>query len=118
MKLVPLVYVTDMDRAVGFYTKLLPASTIVTASPYWTELQVGGASLALHLSELVDHAGDGVAISLDAANLLEDVIARLNDADIATEGEICTQPFGRSVAIEDPDGLVIQINEHAVPPTN
>ncbi|MEA2002205.1 MAG: VOC family protein [Actinomycetota bacterium] len=118
MKLMPLVYVTDMDRAVGFYSKLLPASTIVTASPYWTELQVGGASLALHLSEMVDHAGDGVGVSLDAATSLEYVIAQLNEAGIATKGEICAQPFGRSVTIEDPDGLVIQINEHAVPPVS
>ena len=113
MKLTPLVYVTDMDRGIAFYTKLLPAATIVTTSPYWTELQVGQATLALHAAENVDHAGDGMALGLDAATPLEDVIAQLESAGIAPSGEICAQPFGRSVTVTDPDGLVIQINEHA-----
>ncbi|MCP4303913.1 MAG: VOC family protein [bacterium] len=118
MKLLPLVYVTDMDRSVDFYSKLLPASSIVTSSPYWTELQVGGASLALHISETVDHDADGMGLGLDAATSLEDVVAQLGEAGIKPSGEICAQPFGRSISVQDPDGLVIQINEHSVPATN
>jgi hypothetical protein len=112
----PLVYVTDMDRSTGFYTSLLPACSVVTSSPYWTELNVGGASLALHLAESVDHEGDGLALSFDAAITLEQVVALLEEAGIEPSGEICAQPFGRSVTVTDPDGLVIQINEHSVPP--
>jgi catechol 2,3-dioxygenase-like lactoylglutathione lyase family enzyme len=118
MKLMPLVYVTNMDEAIDFYTKLLPASSVVTTSPYWTELNVGGASLALHVTEKIDHSGDGVAISFDAATPLEQLLALLDEAGISLAGEICSQPFGRSVTVRDPDGLVIQINEHSVPPTN
>ena len=118
MKLMPLVYVTDMDRSVLFYSKLLPASSVVTSSPYWTELSVGGASLALHLSETVDHAGDGVAVSFDAATTLEQVVVSLEEAGITPSGEICPQPFGRSVTVQDPDDLVIQINEHSVAPAH
>jgi predicted enzyme related to lactoylglutathione lyase len=118
MKLVPLVYVTDMERAIEFYGKLLPTSQVVTSSPYWTELNVGGSTLALHLAENVDHAGDGVAIGLDAATTLENVIAALEEAGITPSGEICAQPFGRSVTVQDPDGMVIQINEHSVPPAH
>lgn len=118
MKLMPLVYVTDMDRAISFYSSLLPASTIVTTSPYWTELNVGGASLALHYSENVDHEGDGMALGLDAAITLEQVLTLLTEAGIESSGEICAQPFGRSVTVTDPDGLVIQINEHSVPATS
>jgi predicted enzyme related to lactoylglutathione lyase len=118
MKLMPLVYVTDMDRAVGFYSSLLPASSVVTSSPYWTELNVGGASLALHLAETVDHKGDGMALGFDAATTLEQVMSLLSEAGIEPSGEICAQPFGRSVTVTDPDGLVIQINEHSVPPAN
>ena len=118
MKLTPLVYVTDMDGAIDFYTSLLPAATIVTTSPYWTELLVGEATLALHYAEKVDHAGDGMGLGLDAATPLEDVVAQLRAAGIEPAGEICDQPFGRSVTVKDPDGLIIQINEHSVPPAN
>jgi len=118
MKLLPLVYVTDMDRSVAFYSKLLPASSIVTASPYWTEMQVGTATLALHLSESVDHTSDGMGLGFDAATSLEDVVNLLATAGIKPSGEICAQPFGRSVTVEDPDGLIIQINEHSVPATD
>ncbi len=117
MKLTPLVYVTDMDRSIAFYTSLLPAAKIVTTSPYWTELLVGEATLALHIAESVDHAGDGMGLGLDAATPLEDVLTQLGEADITPSGEICDQPFGRSVTVKDPDGLVIQINEHSAPPT-
>ena len=116
MKLMPLIYVTDMEKSISFYSKLLPASTVVTTSPYWTELNVGGSSLALHITESVDHSGDGVAVSLDAATTLEQVLSLLEEAGITPTGEICAQPFGRSVTVTDPDGLVIQINEHSVPP--
>ena len=116
MKLVPLVYVTDMERAIRFYTRLLPAGSVVTSSPYWTELNVGGSTLALHLAENVEHANDGMALGLDAATPLEDVIAMLGEAGIEPSSEICAQPFGRSLTVTDPDGMVIQINEHAAPP--
>lgn len=118
MRLVPLVYVTDMERAIGFYTRLLPASSIVTSSPHWTELNVGGSTLALHLAENVEHSNDGMALGLDAATSLEDVIASLSEAGIQLSSEVCAQPFGRSVTVTDPDGMVIQINEHAAPPTS
>ena len=118
MKLLPLVYVTDMNRSVEFYSKLLPASSIVTSSPYWTEMQVGTATLALHISEMVDHTADGMGLGLDAATPLEDVLTQLSTAGIQPSSEICAQPFGRSLTVEDPDGLVIQINEHSVPATD
>ena len=116
MKLIPLVYVTDMDRSISFYTRLLPAAKVVTSSPAWTELRVGEATLALHITESVDHKGDGMGLGLDAPTKLEDVLTLLNDAGISASGEICPQPFGRSVTVEDPDGLVIQINEFSTPP--
>jgi uncharacterized glyoxalase superfamily protein PhnB len=116
MKLMPLVYVTNMEVSVDFYSKLLPASTIVTTSPYWTELNVGGSSLALHITESIDHTDNGMALALDAATTLEQVLSLLGEAGITASGEICAQPFGRSVTVTDPDGLVIQINEHSVPP--
>ena len=67
MKLTPLVYVTDMDNSIEFYTRLLPEATIVSSSPYWTELQVGEATLALHFAESVEHAGDGMGLGVDSS---------------------------------------------------
>lgn len=116
MKLMPLVYVTNMEVSVEFYSKLLPNSSVVTSSPYWTELNVAGSSLALHIAESVDHKDDGMALAFDAATTLEQLISLLAEAGIKTSGEICAQPFGRSVTVTDPDELVIQINEHSVPP--
>jgi len=116
LKLIPLVYVTDMDRAISFYTRLLPAAQIVTSSPAWTELKVGEATLALHITETVDHDGDGMGLGLDAPTKLEEVLQLLDEAGIAASGEICSQPFGRSVSVTDPDGLIIQINEYSSPP--
>jgi hypothetical protein len=43
---------------------------------------------------------------------LETLAARLKNAGITLEREISDEAFGRSLAVRDPDGLYIQINEH------
>lgn len=113
MKLTPLIYVSDMDRSIDFYTRLLPTATVVSTSAYWTELLIEEATLALHRAETVNHEGDGMGLAIDASAALEEVISQLEASGIGSIGEICAEPFGRSVTVEDPDGLLIQINEHA-----
>ena len=112
MKLVPIVYVTDMDRSLAWYRTLLPEAEPVSTSPYWSELSLGDtASLALHGTERIE-PGNQVELSLAAAGPLEQLVADLGAAGIAPHRGIADEAFGRSVLFADPDGLVIQVNEH------
>jgi len=108
---VTIVYVSDMEDSLGFYRTLLPQAELVATSPYWTELSLGAASVALHIS---DDIGEGtqLGLALAADTPLEDIAAMLEANEIAIDRPIEDEPFGRSMVIRDLDGLAIQINEH------
>jgi hypothetical protein len=105
MNLQPIVYVTDMERSVRWYSALLQIDPDVEGS-HWTSFRVGGSHLALHLTDDVRASGN-VELSLVATEPLESLAARFE-----VVGGIVDEAFGRSVMTGDPDGLQIQVNEH------
>lgn len=106
MQLQPIVYVTDMERAIAWYTNLIATEPTMT-SDFWTSYSVGGGNLALHFSDETPTPG-GVELSLVTEEPLETVMTRVTAIDGITE-----QPFGRSIVVVDPDGTKIQVNEHS-----
>jgi hypothetical protein len=74
---------------------------------------LGDASLALHrIDRLPEKQIGRVELALVATEPLESLVGRLKASGIPFEREITDEAFGRSVQVRDPDGLVIQINEH------
>jgi catechol 2,3-dioxygenase-like lactoylglutathione lyase family enzyme len=110
MQLQTIVYVTDMERSIAFYEGL-GFEVAYHGGPVWTAFRGSDGVLALHLVEELPEPGR-VAVSLVADGPLEDTIAGLSGRGIVASS-IETQPFGRSTVVRDPDGLAIQINEHA-----
>lgn len=110
MQLQTIVYVTDMERSIEFYEKL-GFEVDYRGGPVWTAFQGDDGVLALHLVEDMPE-GSRVAVSLVAPKPLEATVENLTDAGIEPS-PIEEQPFGRSTVVRDPDGLAIQINEHA-----
>jgi len=104
MQLQPIVYVTNMQDSIVWYSQLLDMKPTQT-SDHWTTFDVDGTTLALHASEKSEGAGD-VGLSLVVVEALETAAARMQ---IQT---IDDQPFGRSFVVVDPDGTRIQVNEH------
>ncbi len=111
MKPVTIVMVTDMDRSLDWYRRLFPEALLVASSAYWSELSFGDASLALHITGAVE-PGSQMAIALTAEGSLESLAAELAERRIDVSREIRDEAFGRSMAVIDPDGLSIQVNEH------
>jgi len=105
VRLQPIVYVTDMARSTVWYTELLGCEPDV-AGGHWTAFPVGGGHLALHLSGDGRGAGN-IELSLVTEEALEDVAARLTP-----HRSIADEAFGRSLVMRDPDGALIQVNEH------
>ena len=112
MRPVTIVYVTDMDASLEFYRKLLPQADVISQSPYWSELALEGASIALHITERVE-PGSQLGLALTADTPLEAIADRLASVGIPLDRDIADEAFGRSMIIRDLDGLGIQINEHA-----
>lgn len=105
MKLQPIVYVTDMEKAIAWYSQLLRCEPDV-AGGYWTTFTLEGGHLALHLTGEVLGAGS-VELSLVVGESLEGVAAR-----VTPHRGIADEAFGRSLVVQDPDGTLIQVNEH------
>ena len=112
MKPIPFVYTTDMARSIEWYRTVIPKATLISESPYWSELDIDGDVLALHGTESISPGGwAGVAFVADEA--LEDVLERLREAGIEPQRGIGDEPFGRSIVLEDPDGFRFQVNEYS-----
>ena len=115
MKLMPIVYVTNMDKAIDFYTALGMKVGNKGRSAMWTELEMGDFLLALHyIDKLPEKQIGRVELSMVTELPLEDVVNQIKENGLTLEREITDEAFGRSILVRDPDGLPIQINEHEV----
>ena len=111
--LLPIVYVSDMQRSFAFYRALGCEGELRLAggeAPVWLPLRLGGAPLALHTLDEVP-AGGQVSLALNVGDL-DRYADGLKAAGIELARPIQEEPFGRSLVIQDPDGLLIQVNEH------
>jgi predicted enzyme related to lactoylglutathione lyase len=116
MKPMPIRYVRDMDAASRFYEALGLAHEYTMRPPRhgpsrWVELRGDEGWLALH------HVPEGeapteVELSFGASEPLEKVTERLRAAGYDLATEIVDESFGRSFTVRDPEGLLIQVNEH------
>ena len=114
MTLMPIVYVTDMDRSLEFYTAL-GNFDVTSRSEMWSEVRVGErAVVALHKAESLPEGQPTVLeLSFTTQERLEGVVERLKHSGITSEGGIKEEDFGRLVVFKDPDGLFVQISEEA-----
>ena len=110
-----IVFVSDMDRSVGFYRDVL-GLPLRFESPGWSEFGVEGATLALHKAKApAEPSAEGQCAGQCRPGL------RVEDLDafhtrVTALGVTCLQAptmvFGSKVAqYVDPDGLTISVGE-------
>lgn len=115
MRLMPIVYVSDMGKAMDFYSALGLTTDVTDRAAMWAEMQLGDGILALHRSDpQLRHEvrASRLELAFVATQPLELLVERLIATGIALERNITDEGFGRSIMVKDPDGLMIQINEH------
>lgn len=113
MTLMTIVYVTDMAASTAFYTALGAEVSLINRTKTWAEFRVGDAIFALHASDaLPAERSCGLDLSFNSAEPLEGLVQSFKQAGVPLYREITDEAFGRSLAVKDPDGLLIQINEH------
>jgi predicted enzyme related to lactoylglutathione lyase len=108
-------FVTDMDRAVQFYTEVLGLPVEANRGA-WVQFKVEGGTFALHQSE--EGAGNNAAESGGIVGFAVDDIdayaALLKEKNVAFHGEIRQERFGKLLNILDPDGNIINLYEPAL----
>jgi predicted enzyme related to lactoylglutathione lyase len=104
-------WVTDMDRAVGFYRDALGLEMRMRHEDTWAEFEAGGIRIGLH------GAGDGALVhggtAVFLAGDLDLAKASLEERGVAFDhlGEV--PGYARYASFADPDGNSMQLIEYA-----
>jgi catechol 2,3-dioxygenase-like lactoylglutathione lyase family enzyme len=114
MRVELILSVSDVERAVKFYRTLGLKLGPRVPSTMWAELWCGDAFLGLHRAEEISaHNSERLNLCFATDEALETIVQRLEHAQISLEREIADESFGRSIRVCDPDGLLVQINQHS-----
>ncbi|MGH7339271.1 MAG: VOC family protein [Candidatus Rokuibacteriota bacterium] len=110
------VYVTDMDRAVAFWTDAVGLKLRTRVGTTWAEIDAGeGLIIGLHRAAPPDTAAAGtpgaINIELRVTEPLEEVIAALSARGVTIDGPIKEYEAVRIASFSDPDGNAIVLGQ-------
>ena len=109
------VYVSDMDRAVNFYTVVLGLRLSNRFGDRWATVDAGpGLTIGLHPASPTAPAPGtkgAVHLGLQLDEPIETVLARLRAHHVTPQGSIIRAEGGAFASIEDPDGNPIYLWE-------
>jgi catechol 2,3-dioxygenase-like lactoylglutathione lyase family enzyme len=108
------VYVSDMDRAVKFYSETLGLKLAYRFGNHWASVELGkGLTIGLHPASGESPAGrkGSMAIGLELSGSMKDAVKALEAkgvkfGDVVNEGKA-----GTFAHFEDPDGNVLYLAE-------
>lgn len=113
----PTIYVSNMDRAVEFYTEVLGLRLISRYGDEWASVDVGkGLTLGLHpAAERMGAPGTlgSINIGLNVTQSIDDVVRTLESRGVTFDGPIQGDTNGsiRLAFFGDPDGNSLYLCE-------
>lgn len=118
------VFVSNMDRAVQFYTEVLELKLTNRFGNDWATVEAGkGLTIGLHPASPkypVPGTKGAIVLGLEIDEPIESVVARLSGKGVQIKGAIVRDQPGSFAHIEDPDGNEIylwEVNLQVVPAT-
>ena len=112
LKLQPMVHVDDMGKAVDFYSKL--GATVLHGSRDgdWTLLRIGNTELGLLAHPVNPEQNEGkVELNFEYSNSLEALEKQLREVGVTIARPTGDEGFGYQLQLEDPDGMLVKINQ-------
>ena len=114
------VFVSNMDKAVDFYTNVLGLKLRRRFDNNWAEVEAG-PDLMIGLHPATDKAPapgtpGSIHIGLTVTEPLETVMGTLAERGVEFVSPVVSDEPGRFVFLQDPDGHVIYLWEHASAP--
>lgn len=110
------VFVTDLDKAVAFYTKTLGLNLVFQAGNHWAQISTEGLVIGLHPVEGGWGPAPGtpgsIRIGLLAAAPLEEAVSALASQGVAFDGPIVDDDPVRLAFFRDPDGNSLYLAEY------
>ncbi len=110
------VYVSDMDRAVRFYTEALGLRLAYRFGYHWASVELGkGLTIGLHPASAEMPAGrrGSMAIGLELGGVaIEQAVELLRARGIEFDGPVVDSgKAGKFVSLSDPDGNLLYLAE-------
>lgn len=109
------IYVTDMDRAVAFYTGSLGLGLVVRAGDHWASIDAGdGFQLGLHPAAPggpVPGSRGGITVGLAVDEPIDQVVATLQARGVVVQGPVGEEGMLKLAFFADPDGNQLYLAE-------
>ena len=113
MRVMPIRYTDDIAASAGFLRALGLDDGSRSRGGGWAEMLAGGGAVGPHVAAEAEEprrAGD-TELSFVTDEPLEEVRHRLLRAGFG-DAHIIDESFGRSLRVTDPDGVLVQVDEH------
>jgi catechol 2,3-dioxygenase-like lactoylglutathione lyase family enzyme len=101
------IFVTDMDRAVRFYTDTLKMKLLYRFANEWATLKTDdGMTVGLHPASTESPAGrkGSITIGFEVSEPIEKVVQAMKDRGVRFVGAIVDDKEVKAANFEDPDG--------------
>jgi len=109
------VYVSNMDRAVRFYSETLGLKLAYRFGDHWASIEAGtGLTIGLHPASSQFSAGrkGSMAIGLQLKGSLPDAVSALTAKGVRFQGDVINEgKAGSFIGFEDPDGNQLYLAE-------
>jgi catechol 2,3-dioxygenase-like lactoylglutathione lyase family enzyme len=109
------IYVTNMDRAVRFYTETLGLKLAYRFGDHWASIECGkGLTIGLHPTTEPVRAGEfknAPSIGLELEGTLEEAMKTLDSRGLKFEGVFNEGKSGKFAHFHDPDGNLLYLAE-------
>ena len=112
------IYVTDMDRAVRFYTETLDLKLQHRAGDYFATIDAGGFLIGLHPQgphSPTPGTSGSIQIGLNVARSIEDVVDELKRRGVTFRGPIIDDDPVKIAYFGDPDGNDLYLCQYSGP---
>ena len=113
----PTIYVTDMDRAIAFYTETLGLRLAFRAGDYYAEIDAGGGlTLGLHPvgpDSPTPGTSGSITVTFGVTGSLDDVVRELEASGVVFKTAIKADGPVRLVCFEDSDGNAMWLCEES-----
>ncbi len=102
------VMVSDLDRAVAFYTEVLGLTLKNRFGNHWADIEGAGISIGLHPSDRAITPADNMQIGLKVKNF-ESAVKELAQKGI--ECEVNNEAWGSLALFKDPDQNALYLSQ-------